>query len=136
MNLRKSSTIGLILLTLFVCTPVISLAQVSPQTIESQGIVPCGNAGQKDCDFDQLINLVNRIITYLIYIAIPIASIAFAYAGFELLTSGGNPSKMAEAKKLMSRVGIGFIIMLGAYLIVKQIMTELAKSSAFIDLLK
>jgi hypothetical protein len=94
------------------------------------GIVPNCNTGPLNaqgeyvnkCDFNQLINLVNSIIDFLLfYIASPIAAIIFVYAGFKLLTSGGSSEAMTSAKKMMGNMIKGYIIALAAWLIIHTI---------------
>ncbi len=47
------------------------------------------------------------------------------YAGLKLVVSAGNPSAMSDAKKMLTNVLIGFVIVLSAWLIVDTIMKAL-----------
>ncbi|MEK7060350.1 MAG: hypothetical protein AAB970_01900, partial [Patescibacteria group bacterium] len=75
------------------------------------------------CGFYDILKLINNVINYLIkYLAVPIAAIMFAYAGFELVTSGGETSKREKAKKIFINVAIGLIFVAGAFVIIKTIL--------------
>jgi hypothetical protein len=57
-----------------------------------------------------------------------LATMAFAYAGFILLTSGGSEGKKDEAKKIFTKVLIGYLWILGAWLLVYTITSVLLNS--------
>ena len=92
------------------------------------GLVKCGlrdadGTISNPCGFNNFIDLINDIITFIIVnLAIPIAAIMFAYAGFLLVTSGGATEKKEEAKKIFTNVAIGIILVAGAFLIVQTIL--------------
>lgn len=88
----------------------------------ADGLVPCNTA--ETCDFNALLALVNNVINYMILLTVPIAAIMFAYAGFLLVTSGGeSASAKTKAKSIFWNAVIGLIIALAAWLIVKLILT-------------
>ena len=59
------------------------------------GLVPC----DKNCGFNDVLKLINTVISFIFNdMVIPIAAIMFAYAGFELVTSGGSTEKKSKAK--------------------------------------
>jgi hypothetical protein len=51
-----------------------------------------------------------------------LAALIVAWAGFKMLTSGGNSGKVSEAKSMMTNVVIGLIILLAAWLMVDTVM--------------
>ena len=58
-----------------------------PIMVGAAGLVPCGGAGETSCNFDMFIVLAKNVIDFLIFVlAMPLAAILFAYAGFLLLT--------------------------------------------------
>ena len=78
------------------------------------------------CTFNDIMALINKVIHFILFdMVVPIAAIMFAYAGFLLLTSGGETSKRQKAKKIFLNVALGFIIAVGAWLIVHTILTIL-----------
>ncbi len=99
---------------------VIIVGSLIPDTTLAQGIgVPCDGP---DCNFCHFITLANNVIAWLIgVLAVVFGAMIFA-AGFGLVTSGGNPSKLEEAKKNMTNALIGIIIVLAAWLIVDTLL--------------
>ena len=94
------------------------LAQAIPNLIVCSG---------PDCDFSDLVTLVERLIQALVIISTFLATAAFAYAGFLLLTSGGNESAKNKAKDIFFKVLIGYLWILGAWLLVYTITSVLLK---------
>ena len=112
--------------------PVLSLAQ-KLNTPGSNGLVPCDNSAASPCGFVQLMALVNNIINFILYgMVIPIAAILFAFAGFELVSSGGSTEKRGVAKKVFTNVVIGLVISMSCWLIVKLLLGILGYDGAWI----
>jgi len=91
-------------------------------------LIICGLSGANDnplythaCQFGDLITLVQNLITDLIFLSTIFATAAFAYAGFKLLTSGGNEKAAGEAKEIFMKVGMGYLWILVAWLLVYTI---------------
>jgi len=81
-----------------------------------------------NCEFSDLIVLAQNLITDLIVISTFLATAAFAYAGFILLTSGGNESAKTRAKEIFRKVLIGYLWILGAWLLIYTITSVLLRS--------
>ncbi len=79
------------------------------------------------CTFGHLIELTQNLITDLVIISTFLAVAAFVYAGIILLTSGGNEGKKDKAKKIFTKVLIGYLWILGAWLLVYTITSVLLK---------
>ncbi len=95
-----------------------SMIPFSALAAEPPPLVPnCG----ANCGFPELLLLGKNIINYLILFSIPLAAIALAWAGFLYLSSAGSQSKMDDAKKIFTKVSIGFLFILTAWLIVHTI---------------
>ncbi|MCK5060077.1 MAG: hypothetical protein KAR00_02995 [Candidatus Pacebacteria bacterium] len=100
---------------------------VFPLLVFSQeGIVPCDGL---DCNFGSLLELGDSIVNFLVVISIPLAVIAFVYAGFLYLTAGGSENQIKKAHLVFWKVLWGFIIILSAWLIVHTILGALVKES-------
>lgn len=88
-------------------------------------LVPCKGI---DCDFNALLTLINRIITFILYISIPLAAISFSYAGYLYISAVGNTSQIEKAHEIFKKVGIGFIFIASGWLIVYTITNALLSS--------
>lgn len=99
------------------------LAQVS----ENQGLWKPLIVCNADCNYFNLIQLAQNVISNLIFLSTIFAIAAFMYAGFLLMTSGGSSSKKDEAKKIFWNVVWGFAWILGAWIVVYTITSLLLK---------
>ncbi|MBI2120266.1 MAG: hypothetical protein HYT94_01420 [Parcubacteria group bacterium] len=108
----------------------------------SSGLVPCGyqevapggdaTVAAEDCDFWDLIQLAKNIIDFLLYtIAMPLAAIMFAYAGWLYLSAAGNESKVKEAHNIFGMVAMGLALALAAWLIINAIVVGLGVGAKF-----
>ncbi len=79
------------------------------------------------CSFSHLVILLQNLITDLVILTTFLAAVAFAYAGFILLTSGGSESAKTKAKDIFLKVLKGYLWILGAWLLVYTITTVLLK---------
>ncbi|MEI8270300.1 MAG: DUF5018 domain-containing protein [bacterium] len=93
-------------------------------TGKNSGLVPCNTSkNPAECGFNDLFKLINTVINFiLIKMAVPIAAIMFAYAGFMLVSSAGSPEKRTEAKKIFINVAIGLVVVAGAWIFVHTIL--------------
>ena len=69
--------------------------------------------------------VINRIISLLYWIAIPVAVLMILYGGFKILVAGGDPKKFSDGKKIILYAVIGLAIVLvsgGVVSIVKSIL--------------
>jgi len=113
---------------LMLIMPAFSLAADTP-------LVPCGTeANPAPCDFNALMALVNTVIHFILfYMAIPIAAIMSAYAGFLMVTAGGETAgARTKAKSIFTNALIGLIIAAAAWLIIKLILSILGYEGAWI----
>ncbi len=120
----------------------VSSSQVTPgadiQRQFQNGLVPCGKpatavttvsgktyqVGQViPCDFNSFMKLIDNIMKFILFsLAVPIAALMFAYAGFKLVTSGGSAEAKTRAKTIFFHAVLGIVIAAGAWLIVKTIL--------------
>jgi hypothetical protein len=80
-----------------------------------------------DCGYGHLVTLVKNLMYDLVLLTTLFAVIGFIYAGFILLTSGGNKGKYDDAKRMLQMVGKGFLWILVAWLLVYTITNALLK---------
>jgi hypothetical protein len=119
-----------------VCPPSVSNPTILPTSNATNntapitgGLVPCGtgvgssSTTNHDCQFTDVTTLINKVVTFLIFnMALPIAAVMFAYAGFLLVTSGGETSKREKAKKIFINVAIGLILAVASFLIIRTVL--------------
>ena len=76
------------------------------------------------CGFNDLLTMVNKVINFILFVMfIPIAAILFAYAGFMLITSGGEVGKKKKALSVFWNVGLGLVIAVASWLIISTILS-------------
>jgi|SRR3990167_10165207 len=100
-----------------------------------QSLIVCDGVGTNDlpkCDFGSLIKLLNVLIQDLVVISTLLAGCVFAYAGFILLTSGGNPSAKDKAKTIFLKVMKGYLWILAAWIVVYTITSTLLAPGYFL----
>ncbi len=91
--------------------------------IAGAAIVPDCNG--PTCDFGKFMQLIINVINFLLKIAIPIFAVVFMWAGFLMVTAGGKSGQREKAKGLMTKAFIGFIAALGAFILVRFVVTLL-----------
>lgn len=98
---------------LTVCTGnYITAASSTAWAAKSGTLPPCQNL----CDLvAQIITILYYVMAVGIWIIIPIM---FAYGGIKFMLSRGDPAKTSEARKMLTGVVVGVVIMISAYLIV------------------
>ncbi len=99
-----------------------------------QDLVVCGISDTTDknydaykhmCGFGDLIKLVQHVITDLIILSTVVVIGVFIYHGLMLITSFGNTSRLANAKKGLLNVLKGYVVIIAAWLIVYTIVNAL-----------
>jgi hypothetical protein len=97
----------------------------------ASGLVVCTGAadgtGRPICDFNYFLQEMRHVINWLFVIAIPIATVLFAYGG--ILYILGTASNRSKAKGVFTATGIGFGIMLIAWVSVYTIVSWLTTGS-------
>ena len=88
------------------------------------------------CNFNDLITLIKKAIDFLIKLAIPVAAIGFGIAGFYYITDRGSGTQRKKANEIFYWTFIGFLWILGAWLIVKAILSGLGVKDAGVNLLR
>ena len=86
------------------------------------------------CGFGEFLNLVNRVVSFILFsLVVPIAAIMFFYAGFIMITSGGESADgRTKAKKIFTNAVIGLVLAAAAWLIVNTILSILGYSGTWI----
>ena len=116
----------LVLFTTFFAIPALAWSPGQP-------IVP--NCLGTSCGWQDLVILADNILSFFLYIAVPIAAIAFAWAGWLYLSARGNMTQIQSAHSIFLNVFIGLIIVLSAWLIVDLIFEELVDPNTYLPVL-
>ncbi len=88
----------------------------------SAGLVPCGDTADDPCKFNDLIDLIRIIVSFLMFkVALPLSAVLFSWAGIIMMTAGGSQDKIKQAKDIFLFVAIGIVITFAAWLIVETI---------------
>lgn len=85
---------------------------------ETGGLVPCTGLNCQAC---HLASLVQNIIKFLIMLAIPIVALLFAVAG-AMYFSSEVTNKKEQAKKIIQKAVVGFIIAISAWMVVNTVL--------------
>ena len=80
--------------------------------------------------YNALIDTANKVIEWIVNIALLIAAAMTFYGGWLYIFSATSPSARAQANKLFTNVAIGLFIVFAAWLIVKFILTVFARGDA------
>ncbi len=73
------------------------------------------------CDIRAFVNWVKKIINYLFYISVPIATAFILWGAFVMMKSGGSPGEFEKGKKVILSAIIGIVIIFTSNLIVTTI---------------
>ncbi len=120
----------ILLITLFLLTPALSMAQTPANTGPYTGLVKCDGvilssdtdaAKRKKCDFIELVNQINFLVNWAIRFILLVTLALLAYTGGAYMYAGmaGDVSAANAAKGRLSNIFWGIIIMLFAWLVVR-----------------
>ncbi len=97
-----------------------------PLMAHAQNLIPCGGENQPVCTFSHFIQLIQRVINFLLVsIAIPLSMILFAYAGWLYMSAAGDSGKIEQGHKIFKNVVLGLVFALAAWLIVNTVAVTL-----------
>ena len=89
-------------------------------------IIPCTNK----CTLEDVFTLINNIINFTFkYLLLPFIVLLFVYAGASYFMAINAPEKKVKLFKLLWRIVLGLVLILGAWLIVKTILLVLLDGS-------
>ncbi len=107
------------------------LLLIVPVLASARGLVPCGGEGEPVCDTCTLMQLVNNVIAWLVAILGTIAAIIIVYAGFKLVTAGGNGHAREDAKEMITNILIGYTIVLAGWLLIDTALKALLNEGTY-----
>jgi hypothetical protein len=116
---RKNKKIAAYVLA-FVCASLLPGATFAADESLSSLI---GCTKPPNCTWPEFIKTINNVISFLFKLAVTLATISFAYAGWLYLTARGDEGQTKRARGIFGKVIMGFIIMSVAWLAVKALMS-------------
>jgi type III secretory pathway component EscT len=79
------------------------------------------------CGWEELKQLIQNIMQFLLDISVPLAVAVIIYGGFLIIASGGSENRIETGKKAITSAVVGLLIVSLATLIVKTV-TNLLKN--------
>lgn len=107
---------------------VLSLLLLTPWLVSAQGFVTCVG---RECNLCHLISTGQNLLNWLVAILTVVAVMVLVYAGYRLVSSGGNTEVRDLAKQILINVIVGYIIVLAAWLLVDTGMRMLLNQAIF-----
>ncbi|MHB1118410.1 MAG: hypothetical protein ACYCZ7_02740 [Minisyncoccota bacterium] len=99
--------------------PAVTMAQIG---------IPCSGT---DCTFEDLVTLANNIVKFLVFsVSVPLAALGFMWAGASLILNQNKEGAWSEAKERFGNIGMGFGIILAAFLLVKLVLYAFLNTEA------
>jgi hypothetical protein len=81
------------------------------QSIDIPNPLNLGGCGAGKSDIECLVNRITKIAWI---IATPLVTIMILWAAFQLMTAGGNPEKVSNAKRTILYAVVGFVVLMFA----------------------
>ncbi len=108
------------ILLFFLLAPLVTFGE------NGGGLVPCGGPEQEACQICHIFDLFAAVVYFLLTTIVPpLATIFFVWGGVRFYTAMGDPEKITSAKKVLSSVIIGLVIVYSAYFLVTMILGTL-----------
>lgn len=92
-------------------------------------LVPCDGPTCQTCD---LVKLANNILKFLVEVMVVAGALTAAFAGFQMVFSGGDEHAISHAKEMLTNVVVGFVILFSAWLIVDTVMKMFVNESVLV----
>ena len=120
----------------FLIFPFVLSIILLPALSFAVGLVPACGTAANPCAFKDILTLISSVTRFiLVDLAVPIAAVMFFYAGFLMITSGGeSASNRGKAKHIFTNTVIGLVIVAGAWIIIHTILTILGFDGSWIGL--
>ena len=101
---------------------ILILIMFMPDTAQAQLGLTEALCDGTECSACHFAELGNRLINWLIGVVVMLFAVLAVWAGFGLVTSGGNPSALQDAKSRFTNAFIGLLIVLSAWILVDTLM--------------
>ena len=98
-------------------------------TYECASVGPDGKEIIGNCDFQDLLNAVKKVMDYAVGFTLFFSVVVIAWAGFKYMISGDNSGERKKANDMLLSVVKGIVFILAAWLIVSLILRALGVNS-------
>ncbi len=94
----------------------------APETVIAQSLVPCSGSSCGTCE---MVQLADNVVDFIILISVSIAALVFMWAGYLMLSAGGNAGQIKRGRDVLTDAIIGLVIVLACWLIVDLMLQSL-----------
>lgn len=122
-----ASTFVALILSMFVFVPAVVYA-VDGQSLglfPCTGVVDSEDAESKECTFNDVVKLVDRLVNAGMIIILLISPLLIIRAGYHYVMSANNPGERKKANTQLLNLVIGMLIIGGSYTVVKLVLDTL-----------
>lgn len=121
-SLQINTTVYPFLFSVLVVGSVALLYPVTASADSLNNFVTCAGGYTDPCSICHLLEMLNRVMRFVLITMVSVFFILVAFAGFRLATGAGNPDVTKLIGTVLRNGVIGFVIMLSAWLIVDTIL--------------
>lgn len=104
---------------------------LSPIGVDAAGLIPCGGTGEAPCQSCDVTKLINNVVAWLMVVLSIVAALLIMVAGFKMVTGGGNPGTLTQAKETLTNILIGFFILFAGWLLIDTLMKALLSDQVY-----
>lgn len=120
----------------YIASAICLLLASLPILAGAQGVVPCnpkvvGGQLVDNCGFCQVGQLIKNGSDWIVKISGILVVILIIYAGLRMVLAVGATSAKTDARRFITKVLIGYVILLGAWMLVDTFIKFLIPGSAF-----
>ena len=108
---------------------VASVLAVIPTLVNAAGlpakVVSCTGVNCSVCD---IATTAQNVLNTGIFVMVFLSAVLFAYAGWKMLTAGGQTESYAQGKQIFGNVVLGLVIILAGWLVIDTLMRTMLGS--------
>lgn len=107
------------------------ILSLSPWIVVAAGLVPCGGPGEPACQFCHVAALISNVTTWLVQVLGVFAAIVIVVAGVRLASSVGSVAAKQTARRMISNVLFGYVLVLAGWLLVDILLRAFVSESVY-----
>ena len=120
------------ILVLIILFSLIPLSGFAANILEGPIVPECTGVFPGACDFCELFKLVQNLINFAVAFSALVATGMFVWAGILYFTASAKEQNIKDAHDIFWKVFLGFVFILGAWLIVDLVLSVLT-GKGFLD---